>query len=226
MTQDIRNAAKATEKQVREGSEVKREAIVSAARELFLKEGFDRTSMDAISSMANVSKRTVYDYFGDKANLLAAVLETATEALFSALRESLDSHLSNSAPINSLQDLEAALSAFAVDISTTVIGSTNYTTVFALTSGLRTEFPALNSHTYSNAPEVAISERLTHFHQRGLLSITDAREAADHFIALTVLLAYSNKPGPNLADQQMVEKTVKGGVKAFMRAYARSDKHS
>ena len=57
-------------KALREGSTQKRSAILTAARDLFLADGFDRSSVDAVAARAGVSKRTVYDYFGDKEALL------------------------------------------------------------------------------------------------------------------------------------------------------------
>lgn len=213
-----------SEKKTRAGSASKREAILSAARELFLRDGFDRTSMDAISSAANVSKRTVYDYFGDKAHLLGAVLEAAAEATLNTLRETLDHHLSDTAAIRTQPALERALMDFAIDLGTVVIGSSNYSTLLALTSGLRTETSLVNSDPYAtSAPEEAIAERLAHFHALGLLDAPDPREAADHFNALTILLAYSTVHDPTQADPERIRRSIAGGVRAFMRAYGRAD---
>nr|WP_300143573.1 TetR/AcrR family transcriptional regulator [Propionicimonas sp.] len=52
----------------------KREQITSAARKLFLAQGFAGTSMDAVTAEAGVSKQTLYAYFPGKIDLLAAVL--------------------------------------------------------------------------------------------------------------------------------------------------------
>lgn len=49
----------------------KREAIVQAAIELFQTQGFDGTSMDRVSEVAGVSKRTVYNHFPSKEELFA-----------------------------------------------------------------------------------------------------------------------------------------------------------
>lgn len=213
------------EKKTREGSVVKREAILSVARMLFLRDGFDRTSMDAVSAAANVSKRTVYDYFGDKANLLDAVLEAAAEATLAALRETLDCHLSDEASIPDEQSLEVALTAFAIDLSTVLIGSSDYTTIFALTSGRRAEISPLGSDRNSTSvPEEAIAERLARFHSLGLLDVPNAREAAEHFNALTMLLAYSNQHDPTQADPERIRHSITGGVRTFMRAFGSADK--
>lgn len=54
---------------------LKRESILRAAVQAFEMEGFERTSMDRIAEMAGASKRTVYNYFDSKENLLRAVIE-------------------------------------------------------------------------------------------------------------------------------------------------------
>ena len=55
-------------------SEEKRLAIIDAAREVFLAKGFEQTSMDAISHVANVSKRTIYSHFKSKEKLFASIM--------------------------------------------------------------------------------------------------------------------------------------------------------
>ncbi len=52
----------------------KRAQITSAARKLFLAQGFAGTSMDAVTAEAGVSKQTLYAYFPGKIDLLANVL--------------------------------------------------------------------------------------------------------------------------------------------------------
>jgi len=52
----------------------KRNAILTAAAELFLEHGYEPVSMDAIAEAAEVSKRTVYSYFASKTELFTAIL--------------------------------------------------------------------------------------------------------------------------------------------------------
>jgi AcrR family transcriptional regulator len=49
--------------------------IASTAFQLFSRNGIKRVSMDEVTRKANVSKRTLYDFFGDKESLLVAVVE-------------------------------------------------------------------------------------------------------------------------------------------------------
>ena len=53
----------------------KREAILSAAVELFMSHGFAGTSMDNLAAAANVSKATLYSHFADKSTLYRAIIE-------------------------------------------------------------------------------------------------------------------------------------------------------
>ena len=56
----------------------KRGQILDAARTLFLEQGFDVTSMDAITAAARVSKRTLYKYFASKEDLLGEMVHSMT----------------------------------------------------------------------------------------------------------------------------------------------------
>jgi TetR/AcrR family transcriptional regulator of autoinduction and epiphytic fitness len=52
----------------------KRKEIISGAIKAFEQEGYERASMDLVSEMAGASKRTVYNYFESKKDLLWAVI--------------------------------------------------------------------------------------------------------------------------------------------------------
>ena len=52
-----------------------REAILAAARDLFAANGFDRTTIRAVATRAEVDPALVHHYFGTKDQLLAASLE-------------------------------------------------------------------------------------------------------------------------------------------------------
>ncbi len=55
-------------------SELKREAILLAAKEAFREFGAQNTSMDKIAALAQVSKRTVYNHFASKEALIMTLL--------------------------------------------------------------------------------------------------------------------------------------------------------
>jgi AcrR family transcriptional regulator len=55
------------------------EELLDKALDLFLEQGFERTSIDAITAAAGVAKRTVYQRYGDKDSLFKAALQRAIE---------------------------------------------------------------------------------------------------------------------------------------------------
>ena len=62
-------------------NQVKREAIVRAARTLFFKRGFEATSIESIAEQAGVSKVTIYGHFGDKAGVFEAVVQNVASRM-------------------------------------------------------------------------------------------------------------------------------------------------
>lgn len=72
-----------------EDREAKRAEIVSAARQLFVADGFDATAMSRLAASAGVAPNTIYWYFKDKDEVLAAVLDREfAEGLEDYLRQS------------------------------------------------------------------------------------------------------------------------------------------
>jgi AcrR family transcriptional regulator len=55
--------------------EATRQKILDAAYDLFYQKGFNRLSVDEIASSSGITKRTLYDHFESKDEMLAAVLE-------------------------------------------------------------------------------------------------------------------------------------------------------
>lgn len=55
---------------IKEMRKIKKELIISSARELFEKYGIKKTSMDEIASNAGITKKTIYAYFNNKAEII------------------------------------------------------------------------------------------------------------------------------------------------------------
>ncbi len=207
-------ADEAPAKTLREGSARKRADILTAARDRFLADGFDGTSVDTIAATAGVSKRTVYDYFGDKQALLLAVLESSAASLMATIDSAIDEHLTTVA------DLEDSLVKFALRILSTTLTSSDYATLTRLVAAEAGHLPAFDSdHWMSSAPEEAIAARFAEFDRLGLLEAPDPRLAADHFVALAfgIALDYQRQhPGEG---RSRVTQSIVDGVRAFLRAY-------
>ena len=200
-------------KVLREGSATKRAAILSAARELFMTDGFDRTSVDAIAARAAVSKRTVYDYFGDKRALLLAVVSESSASLMASIRTALDATLTGET------ELEASLVEFALRVMSSTLGTADYAAIVGLVSAEAAHLPEEEMSRLDNAPEEVVAARFAELGRRGLLDVPDARTAADHFIALTFMMAFRERRADRQPAEARVRRIVVDGVRAFLRAY-------
>lgn len=67
-----------------------RRRILDHAYRLLYKEGFQRTSVDAVADAAGVTKRTLYNHFESKDALIAAVLKAQTELALVEIRRWCD----------------------------------------------------------------------------------------------------------------------------------------
>ena len=65
--------------------QAKNQAILDAALKEFSARGYDGASMSKIAAQAQVSKPTLYQYFGDKEGLFAAVLQQGCEHIITPL---------------------------------------------------------------------------------------------------------------------------------------------
>jgi AcrR family transcriptional regulator len=64
-----------------------REQILAAAETVIARYGVSKTTMDDIGKQAGVSRPTVYRYFGDRDNLLGALIERRARMLFDRARQ-------------------------------------------------------------------------------------------------------------------------------------------
>ncbi|MFE5813844.1 TetR/AcrR family transcriptional regulator [Streptomyces sp. NPDC056479] len=205
-----------TTKTLREGSTRKRAAILSAARELFLADGFDRSSVDAVAARAEVSKRTVYDYFGDKQTLLQAVVDAIGQSMITTIRRTLDESLTD---LTEAADLEDALITFSMSIATDMLGSAEYATLQRLVRAESRHLPHRGYNSMADTPDEAIAERFAAFAAAGLLDVPDPRLAADQFIALTFGVALDRLGSANATEDDRVRPLIVEGVRTFLRAY-------
>jgi TetR/AcrR family transcriptional repressor of mexJK operon len=203
-------------KTLRTGETPKRAAILAAARDLFLTDGYDRTSVDAVAARASVSKRTVYDYFGDKQALLHAVLEAAGAALLAAMQSALDSTI----PADVAPDrLEEALIAFVMALSTDMLATPEYTALWRFVENEPGRLTHVERFAVDNEPEEALARRLGELADRGLIETDDPRLAADQFVGLTFAVAMNRVRSYNAKQEPRVGPLLAAGARTFVRAY-------
>lgn len=197
----------------RQRAEMKRLAILDAAEELFVSSGYETASVDAIAARAEVSKRTVYDHFGDKRALFQGVLERCGEALLVTVRASIDQELVEG------RDLRAALLAFAERMLTETFRSSIYAR-FRRLNAQAPPAPRL-PEAQRDEPERLLQERFAELVAGGELAATDTYRAVQHFIALTMRLAIEvlDESPAGEVDEAELRALIADGVDAFLRAY-------
>lgn len=204
---------------LRQGSPAKRAAIVRAALDVFVREGYARASVDAIAQTAGVSKRTIYDYYGDKERLfLSAVAETQA-AQTASFQELLDRTLG---PTTREADLETALTSFGRAFATEIARSAERAAVLRLMIAEASHFPALLQPPPEDRPvQHALADRLATLGKQGLLEIPDPDEAAE-FLGLLVTGRVNHRSWYGSVDlaEAEIDRLVTGGVRVFLRAYA------
>ena len=70
-----------------------RQQFISAAKTLFVKKGYDETTMIDIADEAGLSRRTLYSYFESKVDVFQAVINSEVEKVLSQLAEIANQNL-------------------------------------------------------------------------------------------------------------------------------------
>jgi AcrR family transcriptional regulator len=195
----------------------KRKAIIRAAQEVFLREGFTRASVDAIAATAGVSKRTVYNHYADKEELFLSVIEETIAPVITRFAEITERHL------RTIADLERDLTAFGRDWVRMTVLFPEHAALLRLVIAEATHFPhAVDAWRRAGADQSrqVLTEHLGRIADQGLLDIPDIDEAARHLTALVC-----NPPQSlsffgtlHLADTD-IDELVTSAIRAFLQIY-------
>ena len=199
------------------GSELKRSLIAQAALRLFLRTGFARTSVDAIAEEAGVSKRTIYNHYGDKESLFLSVVRETYEGMIAVLERLMDQYLTD-VPDDAV---EANIVAFSCDLALLAAQSSERSAVIRLMMTEASHFPELQDvQMRPRGITGAIAERLTRLAARGLLDVPDPEEAANHLFSLT-MGQMNNRTlfGAIPVSDEEITRMASSGARAFLRAY-------
>ncbi len=192
----------------------KREAILAAAQTLFLGNGYEGSSMDAIAAEAGVSKLTLYSHFKDKEALFAAAVKTTCET---RLPRKLFVLQEDCSIRQVLLDLGHALQELA--------NSPESIGLHRVMVAMATQNPGLSRMFYDAGPQRLLQDLeqlLGQAHARGLLGVPEPMRGAEHFCSMLkggthfrLLIGYDNAP-----DTVEAERHVEDVVTLFLRAYA------
>ena len=152
------------------------EQLLDHALDLFLEQGFERTSIEAICARAGMAKRTVYARYGDKTTLFRAALERAIEDWI--------------VPIDRLraaetEDLEASLLAIGHILLANIMSPAGLR-LLRLTNSESSRSPEIGAYNVEQGTEPTIAYLADLYVRRlpGQLAPPDARAAAEGFLHL------------------------------------------
>jgi AcrR family transcriptional regulator len=198
--------------------EDKRRAIMAAALSVFSRDGYSRASVDTIARQADVSTRTLYNHFQDKANLFAATIEESATQVAAAQIDLMDRHL------RKIADLEADLIDFGRAWATP---SPEHAAHFALVRQIQADaehLPEKSLRAWREAGPLRVRRELAGWMRRlveqGFLRVDNAERAANHFVALvTSATADRTRLATDPAEQAEIDKEAAAGIRVFLRAY-------
>jgi TetR/AcrR family transcriptional repressor of mexJK operon len=196
----------------------KRRVIVDAATALFLRNGYQGTTMDQIASSAAVSKPTVYKFFPDKEKLFTEIVLGTLDRAGGPFRAELATlaatdELAGDLPRLARRYLATVMQPPVLQLRRLVIGASH-------------QLPAVALAYYEHAPEQtmrALAECFRRLADRGLLQLGEPLVAASHFAflvlgrALDKSLFCGDRP---FTDAELAAQA-DAGAAAFLAVYAR-----
>lgn len=189
---------------------------MEAATALFLRSGYQGTSMDEIAAQAGVSKQTVYTHFADKEQLFTELVRGNTGRA-GAFIESITA-------LEATDDLERDLGELARRYITSVI-QPGVLQLRRLVIGEAGRFPELAREYYEGVPLRVIhtlAATLERLAGRGLLSVDDPQVAATH-LAWLVLAAPMDRAmflgSDDVPARAELERLADAAVRVFLAAY-------
>jgi TetR/AcrR family transcriptional repressor of mexJK operon len=197
-------------------SEEKRAAVVEAASRRFLERGYLGTSVDEVAALAGVSKQTVYEHFGGKEQLFAAVVLETVDTVGGPFWDHL-------VQIEASEDPEATLAEVAREL----VGIVREPRLLELRRIVIAEvgrFPELARVYDERGPRrsvEALAAMLAGFAERGLLRIDDIELAAQQFNWLVLSIPINRAmfaPGLEF-DEAELEHFAAEAVRVFLAAY-------
>lgn len=160
----------------------KRRAILAAATEVFLQNGYLGASMDEVAAKAAVSKQTVYKQFSDKRNLFAEIIDGTSDQIVAAFTR-------DAAALDAAGEARAALHGLA----RSMLGSLTRPDVLRLRRLVLAEadrFPDITAGWFEDGFHrslVVVGEALARMTDRGLLRpLPDPTLAAYQFAGLVM----------------------------------------
>jgi AcrR family transcriptional regulator len=195
----------------------KRQQVLSGGLTVFARDGYARASIDVIAAEAQVSSRTIYNHFQDKAGLFRAVIQDSAQRVAAAQLAIVDRYL------RKVTDLEADLVEFGIAWRTPMPDYAEHSALVRQVNAEAGHIPQEAIDAWQEAGPLAVrralADRLAALADEGLLRVDAPMRAALHF---SLLISGSNPSyrGAHMTPDEITE-AVTTGVHAFLHGYGR-----
>ena len=189
----------------------KQRRILAAALRVFAATGYSGASMEAIAAEAEVSKPTLYQYFGGKAQLFAAMMLEKRDAMLGVFEVPS-------------ADLVGDLHRFAWAYAQTVM-QPDMLSLARLIIGEAQRFPQIGRDYQAAGPDrvlAGVMDYLTRWRGEGALVFADAELAAQDLWGLILSAPRTQalyRPDA-VPDRAALARYVNNGLRVFLKAYS------
>lgn len=208
------NPSRRMEAPVTRRGKLRCEALLKAAREVFLEKGYAAASVEDVVGRVGGSKATLYNYFGNKEGLFGDMI--------AALCDELIEHLAIPRELDG--DIERTLTQFARRYLKLFLDPERVALHRALFAEA-TRFPELAERLYASGQQRSIQrfgEFLRRQHAAGVLNCPEPETAAICFAEM--VKAHPQRRAllglPGFKDERELERHVAGAVRIFLRGCA------
>lgn len=215
---DAKQTLEETDQERAYGRPEKQAAILDAATRVFLREGYERASVDTIAAEASVSKRTIYNHFADKKELFLAAMERSRE------RSAIDSAVGESLFVET-GDLRQNVIAFGERLLHRFIDPETSAMRRVVTAEL-VRYPELKIACIEGvSPQrlrTRLIDRIVEANAEGVLDIPDPRVATEQYLALIMYgLNMDSLFGTVTLTDEQITAIATNTADFFLRAYQR-----
>jgi len=197
----------------------KPQQILDAARDLFTRDGFSGTSMDAVAKAAAVSKATIYAHFSSKEELFGAMMSAECRRYWPELMEM---EVPAGAPVEVLHALARRFMRF--------ITGSYAISLLRIVAAESARIPELGRIFYEAGPargRARFADFVRYLDRIGVLNAADPVKTTDHFFSLMRGdLHIRCLIGIEAPSEEQLDAHAREAVELFLKLYARSESAS
>jgi len=191
--------------------------IVAVAREVFLRSGYTRTTMDVIAKRARVSKASLYQAFPSKDDLYRAVVADWTGQGVAGMRPHVEALLATPDVVEALRRLVGVIQAAVL--------SSDVLAMRSLITSTAERHPDIAIDYASSSWDnniTTLADTFAELDRRGVLSVPDPETAAQQLTWLAVGKALNLQQltaGARTMSTEDLDAIAEAAVETFTRAY-------